>query len=94
MSEVSSLHDGPDSRNRGRSRPPQLTTVYDDVDENMSTISSVSQHARRDEPRRGPNYQGRARSMEHLDDIGHNYRDRDDYPPARRDVGPRGGRRE
>ncbi|XP_056329465.1 lipolysis-stimulated lipoprotein receptor isoform X2 [Danio aesculapii] len=93
MSEVSSLHDGLDSRNRGRARPPQLTTVYDDVDENMSTISSVSQHMRRDEPRRGADSRGRARSMENLDDIGHGYRDRDDYPPARRDGGPRGGRR-
>ncbi|KAK2880855.1 hypothetical protein Q8A67_018123 [Cirrhinus molitorella] len=92
MSEVSSLHDGPDSRNRGRARPPQLTTVYDDVDENMSTISSVSQHARRDDPRRGADYRGRARSMENLDDISRNYRDRDDYPPARRDGGARGGR--
>ncbi|XP_058601384.1 lipolysis-stimulated lipoprotein receptor isoform X4 [Onychostoma macrolepis] len=94
MSEVTSLHDGPDSRNRGRARPPQLTTVYDDVDENMSTISSVSQHVRRDEPRRGADSRGRARSMENLDDIGHNYRDRDDYPPARRDGGARGGRRD
>ncbi|KAA0702178.1 Lipolysis-stimulated lipoprotein receptor [Triplophysa tibetana] len=93
MSEVSSLHDGPDSRNRGRSRPPQLTTVYDDVDENMSTISSVSQHVRRDEPRRDGNFRGRARSVENLEDIGRNYRDRDDYPPARRDAGPRGDRR-
>lgn len=93
MSEVSSLHDGPDSRNRGRPRPPQLATVYDDVDENMSTISSVSQHVRRDEPRRDGNFRGRARSVENLDDIGRNYRDRDDYPPARRDAGPRGGRR-
>ncbi|XP_051965538.1 lipolysis-stimulated lipoprotein receptor-like isoform X2 [Xyrauchen texanus] len=93
VTEVSSLHDGPDSRNRGRARPPQLTTVYDDVDENMSTISSVSQHMRRDEPRRGPDYRGRARSMENLDDIGRNYRDRDDYPPARRDGVPRGGGR-
>lgn len=93
MSEVSSLHDGPDSRNRGRARPPQLTTVYDDVDENMSTISSVSQHIRRDEHRRGADSRGRARSMEHLDDIGRNYRDRDDYPPTRRDGGARGDRR-
>ncbi|XP_051718612.1 lipolysis-stimulated lipoprotein receptor isoform X3 [Ctenopharyngodon idella] len=93
MSEVSSLHDGPDSRNRGRARPPQLTTVYDDVDENMSTISSVSQHVRRDEHRRGADNRGRARSMEHLDDVGRNYRDRDDYPPTRRDGGARGGRR-
>ncbi|KAK7172024.1 hypothetical protein R3I93_004345 [Phoxinus phoxinus] len=90
MSEVSSLHDGPDSRNRGRARPPQLTTVYDDVDENMSTISSVSQHMRRDEHRL-PDNRGRARSMEHLDDIGRNYRD--DYPPTRRDGGARGDRR-
>ncbi len=88
MSEVSSLHDGPDSRNRGRAKLPQLTTVYDDVDENMSTISSVSQHVRRDEPRRGPDSRGRALSVENLD----NYRD--DYPPARRDGGTRGGRRE
>ncbi|XP_056126720.1 lipolysis-stimulated lipoprotein receptor isoform X2 [Rhinichthys klamathensis goyatoka] len=93
MSEVSSLHDGPDSRNRGRARPPQLTTVYDDVDENMSTISSVSQHIRRDEHRQGADNRGRARSMEHLDDIGRNYRDRDDYPPTRRDGGARGDRR-
>ncbi|XP_077064131.1 lipolysis-stimulated lipoprotein receptor isoform X4 [Siphateles boraxobius] len=91
MSEVSSLHDGPDSRNRGRARPPQLTTVYDDVDENMSTISSVSQHIRRDEYRRGADNRGRARSMEYLDDIGRNYRD--DYPPARRDAGAKGDRR-
>lgn len=86
MSEISSLHDGGDPRNRGRSRPPQLTTVYDD--ENMSTISSVSQNMRRDEPRRGggggPN-RGRTRSMDNLDDIDRHYRDRD-YPP-------RGGRR-
>ncbi|XP_018937121.1 lipolysis-stimulated lipoprotein receptor isoform X1 [Cyprinus carpio] len=94
MSEVSSLHDGPDSRNRGRARPPQLTTVYDDVDENMSTISSVSQHVRRDEPRRGADSRGRAHSVENLVDIGRNYRDRDDYPPARRDGGGRGGRRD
>ncbi|XP_016334724.1 lipolysis-stimulated lipoprotein receptor-like isoform X1 [Sinocyclocheilus anshuiensis] len=93
MSEVSSLHDGPDSRNRGRARPPQLTTVYDDVDGNMSTISSVSQHIRRDEPRWGPDSRGRARSMENLDDISRNFGDRDDYPPARRDGGARGGRR-
>ncbi|XP_052432903.1 lipolysis-stimulated lipoprotein receptor isoform X2 [Carassius gibelio] len=91
MSEVSSLHDGPDSRNRGRARPPQLTTVYDDVDENMSTISSVSQHVRRDEPRRGVESRGRALSVENLDDIGRNYRD---YPPARRDGGARGGTRD
>ncbi|XP_027003780.1 lipolysis-stimulated lipoprotein receptor isoform X1 [Tachysurus fulvidraco] len=83
MSEISSLHDGGDPRNRGRSRPPQLNTVYDD--ENMSTISSVSQNMRRDEPRRwggADPSRGRARSMDNLDDIGRNYRDRD-YPPSR-----------
>ncbi|XP_007232404.3 lipolysis-stimulated lipoprotein receptor isoform X1 [Astyanax mexicanus] len=93
MSEISSLHDGGDPRNRGRSRPPQLNTVYDD--ENMSTISSVSQQVRRDDPRRpagpggpgGPGgNRGRARSMENLDDLGRNYRDQDNFPP-------RGGRR-
>lgn len=86
MSEITSLHDGGDPRNRGRSRPPQLNTVYDD--ENMSTISSVSQNMRRDEPRRGGGdgpSRGRARSMENLDDIGRHYRDRDHAP--------RGGRR-
>ncbi|KAI4874520.1 hypothetical protein NFI96_016612 [Prochilodus magdalenae] len=91
QSEISSLHDGGDPRNRGRGRPPQLTTVYDD--ENMSTISSVSQNVRRDEPRRPgpgppPANRGRARSMENLDDIGRRYRDHDDYPPR-----DRGGRR-
>lgn len=92
LSEISSLHDGGDPRNRGRSRPPQLNTVYDD--ENMSTISSVSQQVRRDDPRRpgpagpaGPGgNRGRARSMENLDDLGRRYRDQDDFPP-------RGGRR-
>lgn len=87
MSEISSLHDGGDPRNRGRARPPQLNTVYDD-DENMSTISSVSQNMRRVEPRGGGGsgpYRGRARSMENLDDVDRHYRDRD-YPP-------RGGRR-
>lgn len=92
LSEISSLHDAGDPRNRGRSRPPQLTTVYDD--ENMSTISSVSQQVRRDDPRRpgpagpgGPGgNRGRARSMENLDDIGRRNRDQDDFPP-------RGGRR-
>ncbi|XP_060800229.1 lipolysis-stimulated lipoprotein receptor isoform X2 [Neoarius graeffei] len=87
LSEISSLHDGGDPRNRGRARPPQLNTVFDE-DENMSTISSVSQNMRRDEPRRGlgggPN-RGRAHSMDNLDDIGRYYRGRD--PP------PRGGRR-
>lgn len=86
MSEISSLHDSGDPHARGRSRPPQLNTVYDD--ENMSTISSVSQNMRRDEPRRGGGGapRGRARSMDNLDDIGHHYRDRE-YPPR---VGRRG----
>ncbi|KAI5625537.1 lipolysis-stimulated lipoprotein receptor isoform X1 [Silurus asotus] len=86
MSEISSLHDGGDPRNRGRSRPPQLNTVFDD--ENMSTISSVSQNMRRDEPRRGGGggpSRGRARSMDNLDDIVRNDRDRDYHS--------RGGRR-
>ncbi|TSN03411.1 Lipolysis-stimulated lipoprotein receptor [Bagarius yarrelli] len=86
MSEISSLHDGGDPRNRGRSRPPQPNTLYDD--ENMSTISSVSQNMRRDDPRRGGGNgpsRGRARSMDNLDDIGRHYRDRD--------YAPRGGRR-
>lgn len=86
MSEISSLHDGGDPRNRGRSRPPQLNTLYDD--ENMSTISSVSQNMRRDDPRRGGGdgpSRGRARSMDNLDDIGRHYRDHD--------YAPRGGRR-
>ncbi|XP_066515445.1 lipolysis-stimulated lipoprotein receptor isoform X3 [Hoplias malabaricus] len=90
LSEISSLHDSGDPRNRGRPRPPQLATVYDD--ENMSTISSVSQNIHRDDPRRpgfgGPGgNRGRARSMDNLDDIGRRYRD-DDYPPR-----DRGGRR-
>ncbi|XP_036394851.1 lipolysis-stimulated lipoprotein receptor isoform X2 [Megalops cyprinoides] len=100
MSEVSSLHDDLDPRTRGRSQPPPLPTVFDQ-DENMSTISSVSQHARRDGyPRRGggggpsagyPPARGRARSMDNLDDIGRGYRD--DYSPQRREGGARGGRR-
>lgn len=100
MSEVSSLHDNIDPRGRGgRSQPPPLATVYDQ-DEAMSTISSVSQHAQRrdDYPRRGEGSsegymgaRGRARSMDNLDDVGRRYR-RDDYPPHRRDDGPRGRR--
>ncbi|KAG9335434.1 hypothetical protein JZ751_004756 [Albula glossodonta] len=77
MSEVSSLHDGLDPRSRGRSQPPALGTLFDQ-DENMSTISSVSQQGRRDDyPRRGGGAsggympaRGRARSMDNLDDIG------------------------
>ncbi|XP_061573334.1 lipolysis-stimulated lipoprotein receptor isoform X2 [Cololabis saira] len=96
MTEVSSLHDGPDPRGRGgRSQPPPLATVYD-RDEAMSTISSVSQQGRRrdDYPRRGGGYMGghvRARSMDNLDDIGRRYH-RDDYPPHRRPDEPRGRR--
>ncbi|KAJ8384439.1 hypothetical protein AAFF_G00204600 [Aldrovandia affinis] len=97
MSEVSSLHDGLDPRSRGRAQPPPLATVFDQ-DENMSTISSVSQQGRHDAyPRRGDGYmpaRGRARSMDNLDDIGRGYRsDRDNYPPDRREGGARGGRR-
>ncbi|XP_064160833.1 lipolysis-stimulated lipoprotein receptor isoform X3 [Anguilla rostrata] len=98
MSEVSSLHDGLDPRSRGRAQPPALPTVYDH-DDNMSTISSVSQQGRRDNyDRRGgaAGYaaaRGRARSMDNLDDIGRGHRDRDDYPPQRREGGARGGRR-
>ncbi|XP_021416427.2 lipolysis-stimulated lipoprotein receptor isoform X1 [Oncorhynchus mykiss] len=107
MSEVSSLHDDPRGRGGGRSQAPPLATVYDQ-DEAMSTISSVSAHGQRgrdDYPRRGggpsPHMgaQGRARSMDNLDDIAR--RDRyprdprdphDDYPPQRRDGG--GGARD
>ncbi|XP_030638456.1 lipolysis-stimulated lipoprotein receptor [Chanos chanos] len=95
MSEVSSLHDDLESRGRGRSRPPQLTTVYDDVEENMSTISSVSQQGRRDRYQPGGatrgylNSRNRARSMDNLDIV----RDHYDDPFYRRDGGARGGRR-
>ncbi|XP_028837552.1 lipolysis-stimulated lipoprotein receptor isoform X2 [Denticeps clupeoides] len=105
MSEVSSLHDAPDPRTRGRSRPPQLNTLYDDVEENMSTISSVSQHAARardDRYRRGDGppqtnmaARGRTRSMDDLDDLSRRYPDRDDdYREGRRydDRGRGGGR--
>uniref|UniRef100_A0A667WLE2 Lipolysis stimulated lipoprotein receptor n=1 Tax=Myripristis murdjan TaxID=586833 RepID=A0A667WLE2_9TELE len=94
MSEVSSLHDNLDPRGRGgRSQPPPLATVYDG-DEGMSTISSVSQQAQRRGPGPSGGYMGgraRARSMDNLDDIGHRY-SRDDYPPQRRNDGPRGRR--
>ncbi|KAF7670449.1 hypothetical protein LDENG_00074440 [Lucifuga dentata] len=100
MTEVSSLHDGPDLRGRGgRSQPPPLATVYDQ-DEAMSTISSVSQHAHRrdDYPRHSRGASGgymadraRARSMDNLDDIGCRY-GRDDFTPQRRDNAPRGRR--
>ncbi|KAL4657623.1 lipolysis-stimulated lipoprotein receptor-like isoform X2 [Arapaima gigas] len=100
MSEVSSLHENLDPRARGRAQPPPLATVFDQ-DENMSTISSVSQQGRRDDyARRGGTPQGgymaargRARSMDNLDDFGHGYRDHNDYPPSRPQGGPRGGRR-
>ncbi|KAJ8289718.1 hypothetical protein GJAV_G00004490 [Gymnothorax javanicus] len=93
MSQVSSLHEGPDPRSRGRAQAPGLPTVFDQ-DDNMSTISSVSQQGRRDNyGRRGPpGGRARARSMDNLDDIGRD-RYRDDYPPHRREGGPRGGRR-
>ncbi|KAJ8287578.1 hypothetical protein COCON_G00002370 [Conger conger] len=94
MSEVSSLHDGLDPRGRGRSQAPALPTLLDQED-NMSTISSVSQQGRRDDyPRRGYGAPpGRARSMDNLDDIGREYRRRDDYPPPRSEDRPRAGRR-
>lgn len=84
MSEVTSLHDGLEPRNRGgRPQPPRLATVYDQ-DEAMSTISSVSQQGRHYNRREG-GYMGervRARSMDNLDDIGRHY-GRDNYPPNR-----------
>ncbi|KAK1785883.1 hypothetical protein P4O66_003250 [Electrophorus voltai] len=89
VSEISSLHDPADVRNRVRARPPQLNTVYDD--ENMSTISSVSQHRYRDDPRRGGGpggYRSRTRSMEDLEDVGRRYRDDE---CSARDRGPRRG---
>ncbi|XP_064804569.1 lipolysis-stimulated lipoprotein receptor-like isoform X2 [Oncorhynchus masou masou] len=107
MSEVSSLHNDSRGRGGGRSQAPPLATLYDQ-DEAMSTISSVSAHGQRgrdDYPRRGggpsPHMgaQGRARSMDNLDDIarrGRYPRDprdpRDDYPPQRRTGG--GGARD
>ncbi|XP_076004632.1 lipolysis-stimulated lipoprotein receptor isoform X2 [Genypterus blacodes] len=96
MTEVSSLHEGPDPRGRGgRSQPPPLATVYDQ-DEAMSTISSVSQyvHRRDDPPPRGGGYMGghaRSRSMDNLDDIGRR-NGRDVHTPNRRNDGPRGRR--
>ncbi|CAL8288659.1 unnamed protein product [Merluccius merluccius] len=93
MSEVSSLHDGLDPRDRGgRSQPPPLATLYDQ-DEAMSTISSVSQHAhRRGGGGRGGGggymeTRGRARSMDNLDDLDRRY-PRDNYP-RHHDDGPR-----
>nr|XP_023657652.1 lipolysis-stimulated lipoprotein receptor-like isoform X1 [Paramormyrops kingsleyae] len=98
MSEVSSLHDDLGSRNRGRSQAPHLSTVPDQ-DENMSTISSVSQYARRNH--RGPGgsdapsggymgARGRARSVDYLDDVAHSYHD--NYSPPRDERGARRGR--
>lgn len=85
MSEVSSLHDSLEPRNRGgRSQPPPLATVYDQ-DEAMSTISSVSQQGRHYNPRHEVGYMGeraRARSMDNLDDIGRHY-SRDNFLPHR-----------
>lgn len=94
MSEVSSLHDSSQPRSHGHSRPPHLNTLYDDVDEGMSTISSVSQQYR---PRRHDDYprnqgaRGRARSMDNLDMV-HQHSRGDDHPPNYRDLA-RGGRR-
>lgn len=94
MSEVSSLHDSSQPRSHGHSRPPQLNTLYDDVDEAMSTISSVSQQYR---PRRhndspmNHGARGRARSMDNLDMIYQHSRG-DDHPPNYRDTA-RSGRR-
>lgn len=98
MSEVSSLHDDLSSRNRGRSQAPHLSTVPDQ-DENMSTISSVSQYDRRNH--RGPGgsdapsggymgARGRARSVDYLDDVAHGYHD--NYSPSRDERGARRGR--
>ncbi|XP_063055812.1 lipolysis-stimulated lipoprotein receptor isoform X2 [Engraulis encrasicolus] len=95
MSEVSSLHDQPDPRSQGHSRPPQLNTIYDDPDDRMSAISSVSQHSRPRPPRYRDNspaahgYRGRARSMDNLDAI---YSSDDGYARDYRE-GNRGGRR-
>ncbi|KAL2085051.1 hypothetical protein ACEWY4_020569 [Coilia grayii] len=93
MSEVSSLHDMSELRSHGpSSRPPQLPTLYDDPDDRMSAISSVSQHSR---PKHGSDhpanhgYRGRAHSMDNLDAI---YSSDDDYARNYRD-GVRGGRR-
>lgn len=92
ISEVTSLHDSLEPRNRGgRSQPPPLATVYDQ-DEAMSTISSVSQQGRHYTPRHGGGYMGeraRARSMDNLDDIGRRYGN-DNYPPRGDSRGRRG----
>lgn len=69
ISEVSSLHDKFENRSYGYSRPPQFE-LYDERDELMSTISSVSQHQNRDRDIRGPvsyGARGRAHSMDYLD---------------------------
>lgn len=85
MSEVTSLHDSLDPRNRGgRSQRPPLATVYDQ-DEAMSTISSVSQQGHHYNPRQEGGYMGeraRARSMDNLDDIGRR-NGHDNYPVHR-----------
>ena len=94
MSEVTSLHEMSEPRSHGHSRPPQLPTLYDDPDDRMSTISSVSQHQR---PRRhndspmNHGARGRARSMDNLDVIYQHSND-DDYPQNYKS-GARGGRR-
>ncbi|KAG5855963.1 hypothetical protein ANANG_G00002590 [Anguilla anguilla] len=99
MSEVSSLHDGLDPRSRGRAQPRSAHRLYDH-DDNMSTISSVSQQGRRDNyDRRGGAAASRAppaaapapwttsTTSAAVTAI------RDDYPPQRREGGARGGRR-
>ncbi|KAG5271946.1 hypothetical protein AALO_G00185980 [Alosa alosa] len=94
MSEVSSLHDASEPRSRGHSRPPQLHTHYDDVDERMSTISSVSQHynpRRHNDSPMNHGARGRAHSMDNLDVIYPHSR-ADDYPQSYK-AAARGGRR-
>lgn len=94
ISEVTSLHDSLEPRNRGgRSQPPPLATVYDQ-DEAMSTISSVSQQGRHYTPRHEGGYMGeraRARSMDNLDDVGRRYGN-DNCPPYRSQGDSRGRR--
>ncbi|MBN3325760.1 LSR protein, partial [Atractosteus spatula] len=97
MSEVSSLHE--DSNPRGilrdgmnRARNPPLAAIMD-RDENMSTISSVSQQGRyRDDAggRGGLPSRGRARSLDNLDDLGRSYYDEDRAERGGRERGRRG----
>nr|XP_015224271.1 PREDICTED: lipolysis-stimulated lipoprotein receptor-like [Lepisosteus oculatus] len=97
MSEVSSLHE--DSNPRGiprdgmnRARNPPMAAIMD-RDENMSTISSVSQQGRyRDDAgsRGGLPSRGRARSLDNLDDLGRSYYDEDHAERGGRERGRRG----